>query len=410
MSVKPLTASEVKSARPQEKDYALYDGFGLLLHVSKAGGKSWRFRYVQPFTRKRQTYTIGRYPDFTLVEAREERDNLRRLLARDIDPLSYRAEKRLEAKRRHLQTFGAIAMEWFKFKKAGNLRQTTLQTIEELLNRHIIPVFGNMYIHDMTAPVVISFLNQFSDRNAVLAKMLSKINEIMNYSVNAGMIKNNPLSTIRKAFVIKKDTPLKALPVERLSDFLNWWESTGNISMKYSLLFQIVTMVRPREAREAKWEEIDLENCVWTLPSERMKCGREHVVPLSRQAMDILNEMNKIKCGSYIFFSPKNPGKAISNVLRHKYFREGPFYGVATAHGFRAMWSTLLNEEGFNPDVIEAALAHKSGDVIRDIYNRSKYFEQRKIMMQWIGDFVDDARRGIIRRSGGHQGLKVVNM
>ncbi|HAK9031831.1 TPA: site-specific integrase [Escherichia coli] len=141
-----------------------------------------------------------------------------------------------------------------------------------------------------------------------------------------------------------------------------------------------------------------------------MKCGREHVVPLSRQAVDILNEMNKIKCGSYIFFSPKNPGKAISSVLRHKCFKDGQFYGIATAHGFRAMWSTLLNEEGFNPDVIEAALAHKSGDAIRDIYNRSKYFEQRKIMMQWIGDFVDDARKGVIRRSGGHQGLKVVNM
>src|SRR5699024_1612038 len=111
-------------------------------------------------------------------------------------------------------------IEWFNFKKKGDLRLSTLQTIEELLNRHIIPVFGNMYLHDMTAPVVISLLNQFSDRNAVLAKMLSKINEIMNYCVNSGVIKNNPLSTIRKAFVIKKDTPLKALPVERLSEFL----------------------------------------------------------------------------------------------------------------------------------------------------------------------------------------------
>ncbi|EEQ1700043.1 tyrosine-type recombinase/integrase [Escherichia coli] len=410
MSVKPLTASEVKSARPREKDYALYDGFGLLLYVSKAGSKSWRFRYVQPFTKKRQTYTIGRYPDFTLVEAREERDNLRRLLARDIDPLSYRAEKRLEAKRKHLQTFGAIAIEWFNFKKKGDLRLSTLQTIEELLSRHIIPVFGNVYIHDMTAPVVIPLLNQFSDRNSVLDKIISKINEIMNYCVNSGVIKNNPLSTIRNAFATKKHTPLKALPVERLSEFLNWWDTTSNISIRCSLLFQIFTMVRPCEAREAKWEEIDLENCIWTIPPERMKCGREHVVPLSRQAVDILNEMNKIKCGSYIFFSPKNPGKAISSVLRHKCFKDGQFYGIATAHGFRAMWSTLLNEEGFNPDVIEAALAHKSGDAIRDIYNRSKYFEQRKIMMQWIGDFVDDARKGVIRRSGGHQGLKVVNM
>ncbi|MXE01346.1 integrase, partial [Escherichia coli] len=108
------------------------------------------------------------------------------------------------------------------------MRLSTLQTIEELLNRHIIPVFGNVYIHDMTAPVVIPLLNQFSDRNSVLDKIISKINEIMNYCVNSGVIKNNPLSTIRNAFATKKHTPLKALPVERLSEFLNWWDTTSN--------------------------------------------------------------------------------------------------------------------------------------------------------------------------------------
>lgn len=273
----------------------------------------------------------------------------------------------------------------------------------------MIPLLGDENINHMTAPVVISALKKYEDRPAVLAKLISKLNEIMNYCVNSGVISANPLSKIKKAFAAKRDTPLPALPIEKLPDFLKWWESKGNEAMKNSLLFQMLTMVRPKEAREAHWCEIDLDNKIWTIPADRMKTGREHIVPLSTQALEVIQRMGAIKYGEYIFYSPKNPRVAISRALRHKYFMEGPFSGMATAHGFRSMWSTLLNEEGFNPDVIEAALAHKNSDVIRGIYNRTNYFEQRKIMMQWVGDFVDNARNGMIQRSDGHQGLRVVN-
>ncbi|WP_371337488.1 tyrosine-type recombinase/integrase [Klebsiella quasipneumoniae] len=409
MSVKPLTASVVKSARARDKDYSLHDGFGLLLYVSKAGGRSWRFRYAHPFTGKRQTYTIGRYPEFSLVEAREERDKLRRLIARDIDPASHRESIRREAKEKHLQTFGAIANDWLVFKKSGSLRASTINTIEFFVTTHIIPSFGCMNINEMTAPSVISILQKFNDRPAILARLISKLNEIMSYCVNIGIIKVNPLSKIKKAFAVKKDTPLNALTIERLPDFLAWWETRESLAMRCSLMFQILTMVRPREAREARWVEVDLKNKIWTIPPERMKSGREHIVPLSTQALKVIQCMAEVRYGDFIFYSPKKPNQAISRALRHKYFMEGPFLGEATAHGFRSMWSTLLNEEGFNPDVIEAALAHKNADAIRGIYNRTSYFEQRRIMMQWIGDFVDDARNGIIKRSGGHQGLRIVN-
>lgn len=409
MSVKPLTASEVKSAKPQARDYSMHDGFGLLLYVSKAGGKSWRFRYSHPLTRKRQTYTVGKYPDFTLLEARESRDVLRRLLARGIDPAEYRREKRLEAKNKHLQKFSIIALEWLDFKKSGAIRASTKETIEFILKKHMIPLLGDENINHITAPTVISALKKYEDRPAILAKLISKLNEIMNYCVNSGVITTNPLSKIKKAFAVKKDTPLAALAIDRFPDFLEWWESRENMAMRCSLLFQILTMVRPKEAREARWCEIDFENKIWSIPADRMKGGREHVVPLSIQAIGVIQKMGEIKYGEYVFYSTKNPRVAISRALRHKYFMEGPFAGEATAHGFRSMWSTLLNEEGFNPDVIEAALAHKNSDAIRGIYNRTNYFEQRRIMMQWVGDFVDDARNGIIKRSDGYQGLRVVN-
>ncbi|WMY72742.1 tyrosine-type recombinase/integrase [Buttiauxella selenatireducens] len=409
MSIKPLTASEVKNARPREKDYSLHDGFGLLLYVSKAGGKSWRYRYPHPVTKRRQTYTIGRFPYFTLTEAREVREELRRMLSRGVDPSEHRNEKRAEVRAKHLQNVKSVALNWLELKMGSQLRQSTKDTIEFIVKRHIIPLIGHENINTIKAPGVIHSLGKYNDRPAIQMKIISKLNEIMNYCVNIGLISGNPLSKIKKAFAVKKDTPLAALPLEQLPAFLVWWDGHDYVAMKNSLLFQILTMVRPREAREARWAEINVQNKEWIIPAERMKTGREHVVPLSSQAMFILNEMRKHKYGEFVFYSDRKPQQAISKALRHKYFLEGPFAGVATAHGFRAMWSTLLNEEGFNPDVIEAALAHKNSDAIRGVYNRTTYFEQRKIVMQWIGDFIDSARKGIVKRSNGFKGLKVVN-
>lgn len=140
-----------------------------------------------------------------------------------------------------------------------------------------------------------------------------------------------------------------------------------------------------------------------------MKCHREHVVPLSSQAIRILRTMQEIKRGRYIFFSSRTKDAPMGKNTINTPIAASKFKGIVTLHGFRSMWSTLLNEEGFNPDVIEAALAHKSGDKIRDIYNRTTYLEQCKIMMQWVGDFFDEARKGVINRSGGKKGLRIVN-
>ena len=201
MSVKPLTVTEVKGMKPREKDYAVYDGFGLLLNVSKAGGKVWRFRYSHPITKKRQTYTIGRFPEFSLAEAREVRDELRRMIARGVDPVTEKKNRKIEMSLKNLQTFEAIANAWFAFKKGSELRKPTLYNIEYEVYKYLVPFFGKYSIEKITAPVAINALDAVSDKNALQKKLISRLNEIMNYAVNCGALKTNPLLKIKTALM-----------------------------------------------------------------------------------------------------------------------------------------------------------------------------------------------------------------
>lgn len=409
MAATPLTIMEVKGLKPRDKRYEVFDGRGLLLCVSPAGGKSWRFRYSHPITKIRQTYTIGRFPEFTLAEAREQRDELRRMVARGIDPITEDKAKKAAAKKKHLRTFGCIAAMWIDIKKANGLRNNTIKAIELSLNKHLIPMFGKCSVHEMTASLAISELEKLSNKPATLKKSISVLNEIMNYAINCGLIDTNPLSKIKAAFAIMQHQAFLALSASDLPGFIAWWDTVSLPSIRYALIFQMLTMVRPSEARDAKWDEIDFDAGLWVIPAIRMKVGREHAVPLSSQALAVLEEMKKIRRGEFIFYSTKSKNTPVSKTYMSKIIRSGPFAEKTTPHGFRSMWSTLLNEEGFNPDVIEAALAHKGGDAIRSIYNRTTYIEQRTVMMQWVGDFFENARKGITLRSGGHKGLRAVN-
>ncbi len=411
MLIKPLSNAEVKNAKVTGKDYSLHDGFGLLLYVSKVGGRTWRFRYQHPSTKKRQTLTIGRYPEFTLAEARDERDKARRLVARGIDPNESRRDKKAEREKRKNQSFKVFALDWIKLMQSDNKRLNTMKSIIRTVNVYLIPIIGDISIHDIKASNVIAAVRVYEDRPAILDQVIMRARAIMDYAVNCGAVDTNPIARINKAFPSMQSEPVKALSIDRLPEFLTVWEAAPvHPSTKYGLLFQMLTMVRPREALCAQWDEIDLVNKVWTVPATRMKGKREHAVPLSDQAISIINEMSKIKKGAYIFYGAYRHEKPISGEAVLAALKRHGLSDEMTPHGFRSMWSTTLNEEGFNPDIIEAALAHKSGNAIRDIYNRTTYFEQREKMMAWIGELTDSARLGVINRSSGNKGLRVVNL
>lgn len=412
MLIKPLSVAEVKGAKAAGKDYSLHDGFGLLLHVSKAGGKVWRFRYQHPDTKKRQTLTIGPFPEFTLAEAREARDNARRLVVRGIDPNEQKRAKKNERMKRKSQSFGAIAEAWFKVNYSEGKSENTVWSVRKILDKHVLPAIGDVSIHDISASDVINKIKYLEEFPNTLKKSIFVIRNTMDFSVISGVIASNPLGAINKAFKSHQKVPQKMLPLDRLPEFIKAWEGdSSHPSVINAVKFMILTMARPGEAMGARWNEIDMVNKLWVIPPDRMKMRVEHAIPLSEQALFILKEMEKIKKGDFIFYSPKRNNVEISKSAPQFVLNKIGFFGDLTFHGFRSMWSTLLNEEGFNPDVIEAALAHKSGggDAIRGTYNRAKYLEHRRVMMQYVGDFYDSARKGIIERTNGKRGLKVVN-
>ncbi|EFN4711690.1 TPA: tyrosine-type recombinase/integrase [Escherichia coli] len=408
MIVRPLTSVEVKSAKAQGKDFSLHDGFGLLLYITSRGGKSWRFRYVHPVTKKRQTYTIGRYPEFTLSEAREERSKLRRMVARGIDPNEVKKDARNEQRKMYAQSFQAVADEWLKIKIKEGARSNTLESHNVTL-KHLSTIFKHTTVHKINAADTIQAFKPFRERPSTLTKMVITINAIMDYAVNIGVIEHNPLSKIGKAFPAEKNEPRATLQKERLPEFLSAWNELSLWEpSKLALLFQIITMVRPSEAGGALWNEIDFDNSIWQIPANRMKGKRPHVVPLSSQAINVLKEAEKWKRCDYVFPSWRKENKPISRCATQAGIHKTSFKGLIVPHGFRALASTVLNDEGFNPDVIEAALAHKSADAIRNVYNRSDYLEKRRVLMQWWGDFIEAAERGEILETSGDKGLRLV--
>ncbi|EGM8158933.1 TPA: tyrosine-type recombinase/integrase [Escherichia coli] len=410
MLIKPLSHVEVKNAKPKDKDYSLHDGFGLLLYVSRKGCKTWRFRYQHPDTKKRQTLTIGRYPDYSIAEAREERDKARKLLSRGVDPNESKRKAKSERIMLRSQTFEKITNNWFELYLKGRRRENTVKTVSRVIKVYIIPDFGGWTIYDIRADNVLSVIRKYDETPAQQRKIVQVMRLVMDYAVNAGIVQFNPLSRIHKALPPMEEKSFKSLAIERLPAFLNWLESEScHPSITYGLLFMMLTMTRPNEALGAKWSELDVDRKLWTIPAERMKGKREHIIPLSLQAVEVIMRMRKIKQSEYVFYGAHSVAKAITRDAIVSRVNKSEFAKEMTVHGFRSMWSTLLNEEGFNPDVIEAALAHKSGNTVRDIYNRTSYIEQRVIMMQWIGDFVDSARRGVIVRTHGKRGLKLVN-
>lgn len=301
MIVRPLTSVEVKSAKAQGKDFSLHDGFGLLLYITSRGGKSWRFRYVHPVTKKRQTYTIGRYPEFTLSEAREERSKLRRMVARGIDPNEVKKDVRNEQRKMYAQSFQAVADEWLKIKIKEGARSNTLESHNVTL-KHLSTIFRHTTVHKINAADTIQAFKPFRERPSTLTKMVITINAIMDYAVNIGVIEHNPLSKIGKAFPAEKNEPRATLQKERLPEFLSTWNELSLWEpSKLALLFQIITMVRPSEAGGALWNEIDFDNSIWQIPANRMKGKRPHVVPLSSQAINVLKEAEKWKRCDYVF-------------------------------------------------------------------------------------------------------------
>lgn len=413
-TAKPGVPPKAKLGEPPVKEYNLADGDGLYLRVKLNGSKLWLFNYYRPSDKKRSNISFGAYPDVTLSAARERRRDARALLAQGIDPKIHKEEQIAIAQAEQeasANTFERMAAKWLDLKRHSVTEAYATDTWRSL-EMYVLPFIGTMPIDQIRAPRVIELLRPLEDdlKHETVRRLCQRINEILDYSVNHGLLAANPCAAIRKVFKkpTKKNMPtLKPNELPALiADIANGrLDPTTRCQIEWSLH----TLVRPGESAGTRWDEIDLQAKVWNIPAERMKMDRPHRVPLSPQAVALLERMKPISGHRpFVFPGYRDPLGHINDQSANAALKRLGYGGRLVAHGLRSLGSTTLNEQGFNPDAIEAALSHADENEIRRAYNRSDYFEQRVIMMNWWSEHIEKASLGSLSLASGFKALKVV--
>ncbi|HDS5295761.1 TPA: tyrosine-type recombinase/integrase, partial [Klebsiella quasipneumoniae subsp. similipneumoniae] len=313
------------------------------------------------------------------------------LLANGIDP-QIQAEVAEEQQQIALDSiFSTVAANWFQLK-SKSVTPDYAKDIWRSLEKDVFPTIGELPVQQIKARTLVEALEPIKARGALetVRRLVQRINEIMIYAVNTGLINANPASGIRMAFEKPKKQNMPTLRPEELPKLMrSLVMSNLSVPTRCLIEWQLLTLVRPSEASGARWAEIDLNAKLWTIPAERMKAKREHIVPLSPQAIEILERMKPISAHrKFIFPSRNDHNKPMNSQTANAALKRIGYAGKLVAHGLRSIASTAMNEEGFNPDVIEAALSHNDKNEVRRAYNRSTYLEQRKQLAVWWGDFV----------------------
>lgn len=330
-------------------------------------------------------------PPLSLADARRLRADYLSLLANGIDP-QIQAEIAEEQQQIALDSiFSTVAANWFQLK-SKSVTPDYAKDIWRSLEKDVFPAIGELPVQQIKARMLVEALEPIKARGALetVRRLVQRINEIMIYAVNTGLIDANPASGIGMAFEKPKKQNMPTLRPEELPKLMHSL-TMSNLSIPTRCLieWQLLTLVRPSEAAGTRWAEIDLNTKLWTIPAERMKSKREHIVPLSPQALVILEVMEPISAHrEHVFPSRNNPKKAMNSQTANAALKRIGYGGRLVAHGLRAIASTAMNEANFNPDVIEAALAHADKNEVRRAYNRSTYLAQRKDLINWWGSFV----------------------
>jgi integrase len=390
----PLTDTKLKQAKPKDKEYNLVDGGGLALRVKPSGSKLWIFNYYRPYTKKRTNLSLGAYPALSLAKAREKRTEYKELLVQEIDPKEYLDEQKIINTQAHQNTFKHVAELWIEVKRSSVTKDHADRTWRSL-ELYIFPNLGEVPIHKIKAKNTIAILQPIAKKGSLetVKRLCQRLNEVMVYAVNSGIINANPLAGIYKAFGSPEKKHMATIKPELLPQLM---KAIGRASIKYTtrclIEWQLHTMVRPSEAAGTRWEEIDFKNKIWNIPAERMKKKRPHSVPLTEQTLEILEEMKPISAHrEYVFPADRNPKTHANPSTANMALKRMGYHGILVAHGMRSIASTALNEQGFDPDVIEAALAHVGKDDVRNAYNRAEYLERRKKLMIHWSNYIDEA-------------------
>lgn len=399
MGAKATTLSElkIKAAKPKDKDYVLSDGNGLQMRVRINGSKLWNLNYHHPITKKRINMGLGTYPELSLAQARKLTIEARELLALGNDPKEQR--EALEQTRRAIteHTFEKVATAWFELKKDA-VTPAYAEDIWRSLTLHVFPQLGTTPISQISAPLVIDLLRPLETKGSLetVKRLTQRLNEIMTYGVNSGLIFANPLNGIRAVFKKPKKQNMAALRPEELTELM---VTIANASIKRTtrclIEWQLHTMTRPVEAATTRWCDIDFDKKAWTIPAERMKKRRPHIIPLTEQALALLDTIKPYSGHrEYVFPADRNPRTHCNSQTANMALKRMGFEGRLVSHGMRSVASTTLNEHGWDPELIEVALAHVDKDESRSAYNRAVYLERRRPMMAWWSEHIQQAATG----------------
>lgn len=410
---KPLNDTQVNNAKTKDKDYSLFDGDGLELRIKTNGAKYWLFRYARPDDKtKRTRMQLGRYPALGLADARVKRQEAEALLAKGIDPFE---NKKAEERKKHLEsssTLEIVAKDWLaEKKKVKNISDDHATDIWRSLEINILPQLGNTPISDIGPKMLKNALKPIEDsgRLETLRRVCSRLNEIMKFAKTEELITNNPAEDLGTKFVKPAKQHMPSLKPERLPEFLAALSNAQiRLETRCLIQWQLLTMVRPNEAVSARWCDISIDvpesdarpsiGMKWTIPAEFMKMKREHEVPLSPEALAILEVMRPISGHrEYVFPSTKDPKKPMHAQTANAAIIRMGFGGELVAHGLRSIARTAIEDIGlFDPIVVESCLAHGKKNEVEAAYNRSNYLVRRRPVMDWWGNYVTEAAKGVL--------------
>lgn len=395
----PLNDRQIRNAKPAEKPYKLSDGGGMYLQVTPAGGRLWRLKYR--FDSKEKTLALGKYPDVSLSEARQAAENARRMLAAGQDPSAVKQAAKRERQAALLSTFAHLANDWHK-NNLHRWKPNHAARVWRYFETDVLPAIGSLPLEEIRVSNIKEMLDPIAARGSIATadKIRQWVGAVFEYAAMLELTDRNPARALNQYLPKPEKAHMPALPRTELTEFYRrLLLADASRPNKIALMLTMLCFARNTEIRGGQWAEIDFQAAVWVIPAERMKHEKTapkppHPIPLSDWAMELLQELHAITGGTpYLFPSRIHTSGYISDNTLGKIIKTLGYKGIATPHGFRSLASSILNEQGYNPDAIERQLAHVEENRIRAAYNRADYMAERREMMQWYSDYLREHYR-----------------
>ncbi|ERQ00017.1 integrase [Acinetobacter sp. COS3] len=385
-----LTDAQVRKIKPIDKKKRYSDEKGLYLEVTPSGGRFWRLKYR--FNGRESTLTIGSYPEISLAQARRVRDEARIQLYNNIDPNAAKNQRLDKTDKNKL--FKVLAMEWMQDRKDAITEGTYLRDLS-VFEKDLFPALGDMPIDQIKGKDVLACAKKIEERGALeMAKRsIPLTGRIFRYAIRKGIIENDPTPHLQEALKPRKVKHMARLDISEFPPFLERMDRYhGSILVKTALQLMTLTFVRTAELINMEWNEIDFDNHLWRIPAYKMKMALPHIVPLSRQAVELIEGLRPITGNKQFVFYNHSKAKPLSNNALLSAIRTMGYMGKMTGHGFRGLASTTLHEQGYMHDAIEIQLAHTVGNSVSQAYNHAQHVDYRRKMMQEWADFIDGLR------------------